>query len=212
MINRKARIVVPISGRGSNMTAIADNIAAGLIHDAKIVLVLSNKDDAPGLKLAADRGLKTAVLPVYSESLGRKMTREEYDEQLAQVLTPYEPDLICLAGFMRILSAPFVQKYRNRILNIHPSLLPAFPGEDAHRDVLAYGAKVSGCTVHIVDEEVDHGPIVVQRSVPVFDGDTKDKLAERVLFEEHIAYTDAINLVLSDNYEVVDRRFQMKGL
>lgn len=212
MQNRKARIVVLISGRGSNMIAIADNIDAGLIPNAEIVLVLSNKEDAPGLKLARDRGLRTWFVRANSAFLGKKLTREEYDQQLAGVLADYEPDLICLAGFMRILSPWFVQEYRNRILNIHPSLLPSFTGEDAHTDVLAYGAKVSGCTVHIVDEEVDHGAIVVQRTVPVLDEDTKEKLAARVLIEEHIAYTEAINLVLSDNYEVLGRKFQMKEL
>ncbi|HEX9503682.1 MAG TPA: phosphoribosylglycinamide formyltransferase [Patescibacteria group bacterium] len=212
MMNRKARIVVLISGRGSNMVAIADNIDAGLIPDAEIVLVLSNKDDAPGLQIARERGLHTWFIRASSSFLERKLTREEYDEQLKGVLADYEPDLICLAGFMRILSPGFVQEYQNRILNIHPSLLPAFPGEDAHTDVLAYGAKVSGCTIHMVDEQVDHGPIVVQRTVPVHESDTKKTLADRVLVEEHIAYTEAINMVLSGNFEVVGRRFQLKEL
>lgn len=206
MSGNKRKIVVLISGRGSNMVAIAESIDAGRIPDAEISLVLSDKPEAPGIEIAKKRSLKTCVLHARSPSTGLKLKRREYDEGLTTLLGSHKVDLICLAGFMRILSPWFVDQFPNQILNIHPSLLPAFTGEDAHRDVIAYGAKVSGCTVHLVDEQVDHGPVVVQKSVPVLEGDTKDTLASRVLQQEHVAYTEAINMVLSGDYHVVGRR------
>jgi phosphoribosylglycinamide formyltransferase-1 len=196
----KTQIGILISGRGSNMVAIADSIDAGRISNAEIAVVISNKAETKGIEVARKRELQTAVLTT------KGLPRRSQEREVLAVLEAMEVNLVCLAGYMRILSPEFVRCFRNRILNIHPSLLPAFPGENAHRDVLAYGAKVSGCTVHIVDEEVDHGPIVVQKSVPVLNDDNEDTLAARVLVQEHIAYTEAINMVLSCDYQVVDRR------
>jgi phosphoribosylglycinamide formyltransferase-1 len=193
-----------LSGRGSNFVAIADNVDAGRIPDARIAVVISNKPDAPGIETARRRGLNAVVIP----SKGKQ--REEHDREVVAVLKENRVDLICLAGYMRLLSPWFVQQFPRRILNIHPSLLPAFPGLEAQQQAFAYGVKVSGCSVHFVDEELDHGAIIVQKAVPVLDSDDEHSLAERILEQEHIAYTEAINLVLDGNYEIVGRRLLRK--
>ena len=180
-----------LSGRGSNFVAIADSIDAGRIADARIGVVISNKADAPGIATARQRGLSALVIP----SKGKR--REEHDQEIVTALKRHNVELVCLAGYMRLLSPWFVQQFPRRILNIHPSLLPAFPGLEAQEQAFAYGVKVSGCTVHFVDEELDHGAIIVQKTVPVLDTDNERTLAARILEQEHIAYTEAINIVLS---------------
>ena len=195
-----------LSGRGSNFVAIADSIDAGRIADARIAVVISNRADAPGVATARQRGLNAVVIP----SKGR--TREEHDREVVGTLKQHRVDLICLAGYMRLLSPWFVQQFPRRILNIHPSLLPAFPGLEAQEQAFAYGVKVSGCTVHFVDEELDHGAIVVQKAVAVLDGDSEHALSARILEQEHIAYTDAINIVLRGNFEIVGRRLKVEKL
>jgi phosphoribosylglycinamide formyltransferase 1 len=199
-----ARLGILISGRGSNMLAIADAIAAKRLPHAEIAVVVSNRADAPGIAAARGRGLKTAVI----EARGR--TRAEHDREIANCLREHEVDLICLAGYMRLLSADFVRAFPHRILNIHPSLLPAFAGLDAQRQALEYGVEVSGCTVHFVDEELDHGVIVLQKTVPVLAGDDEHALEARILKEEHAAYAEAIARVLSGKYRVDGRRFLLK--
>ena len=194
-----------LSGRGSNFIAIADSIEAGRIADTRIAVVISNRSDAPGIATARQRGLKAVVIP----SKGRP--REEHDREVVASLRQHDVELICLAGYMRLLSPWFVQQFPRRILNIHPSLLPAFPGLEAQEQAFAYGVKVSGCTVHFVDEELDHGAIIVQRTVPVRDGDDEHALAARILEQEHIAYTEAINLVLEGKFEISGRRFREKS-
>jgi len=189
------RLGILLSGRGSNFVAIAD---AQL--DAEIAIVISNRPEASGIAIAHDRGLKAVVLP------SRGVDRETYDARLAAALDQARVDLICLAGYMRLLSPAFINRYPQRILNIHPSLLPAFPGLHAHRDALAHGAKISGCTVHFVDEGLDSGPIIQQAPVPVLDDDTEASLAARILKEEHRIYSEAIALVLSDKYRIEGRR------
>ena len=189
-----------LSGRGSNFVAIADSIDAGRIPDARIAVVISNKTDAPGIGTARQRGLNAIVIP----SKGKP--REEHDREVVAALQQSGVDLICLAGYMRLLSPWFVQQFPQRILNIHPSLLPAFPGLEAQEQAFAYGVKVSGCTVHFVDEELDHGAIIVQKTVPVLDGDDEHTLAARILEQEHLAYTEAIKIVLSGRFEVSGRR------
>ena len=189
-----------LSGRGSNFVAIADSIDAGRIPDARIAVVISNRADAPGIAAARQRGLNALVIP----SKGRP--RAEHDREVVFALKEHKVDLICLAGYMRLLSPWFVQQFPRQILNIHPSLLPAFPGLEAQEQAFAYGVKVSGCTVHFVDEELDHGAIVVQKAVPVHDNDDEHTLATRILEQEHIAYTEAINLVLRGQFEIVGRR------
>jgi phosphoribosylglycinamide formyltransferase-1 len=191
-----------LSGRGSNFVAIADSIDAGRIPDARIAVVISNKADAPGIAAARDRGLHAQVIP----SKGKE--REEHDREVVAALMQHNVDLVCLAGYMRLLSPWFVQRFPRRILNIHPSLLPAFPGLEAQEQAFAYGVKVSGCTVHFVDEELDHGAIIVQKSVTVLDSDDEHSLARRILEQEHIAYSEAINLVLNGNFEIVGRRLK----
>jgi len=191
-----------LSGRGSNFVAIADSIDAGRIADARIAIVISNKADAPGLEAARQRGLKALVIP------SKDKPREEHDREVVAALKQNDVDLICLAGYMRLLSPWFVQQFPRRILNIHPSLLPAFPGLEAQEQAFAYGVKVSGCTVHFVDEELDHGAIIVQKTVPVLETDDERTLAGRILEQEHIAYTEAINIVLKGNYEIVGRRLK----
>jgi phosphoribosylglycinamide formyltransferase-1 len=193
-----------LSGRGSNFSAIADSIDAGRIPDAGISVVISNRTDAPGIASARARGLNALVIP----SKGR--TREDHDGEVAARLKQNAVDLVCLAGYMRLLSPWFIQQFPQRILNIHPSLLPAFPGLEAQEQAFAYGVKVSGCTVHFVDEELDHGPIIVQRAVEVKDDDEEHALAARILQQEHIAYTDAINLVLAGHFEIRGRRLLWK--
>jgi phosphoribosylglycinamide formyltransferase-1 len=198
------KLGILISGRGSNFEAIADSIQAGRL-DAEIAIVISNRADAAGLEAARHRGLNAKLIP----SKGR--VREEHDREVIAALKRANVDLVCLAGYMRLLSPEFVRAFPNRILNIHPSLLPAFPGLDAQKQALEYGARVSGCTVHIVDEHLDHGPIVVQKTVPVLDGDDEHSLSARILEQEHIAYTEAIRLMLSGEVEVHGRRVVRKN-
>ena len=195
------RLGILLSGRGSNFLAIADAITQGQIADARIAVVISNRLEAPGIEEARSRGFAAEVI----EPKGRP--RAEHDAEIVATLRAHQVDLVCLAGYMRLLSAEFVRAYPQRILNIHPSLLPAFPGLDAQRQALAYGVKVSGCTVHFVDEELDHGVIVVQKTVPVLAGDDEHTLAARILAQEHVAYAEAINRVLSGKYRVAGRRF-----
>ena len=198
------KLGVLLSGRGSNFEAIADNVAAGKIP-AEIAVVISNKPNARGLERAAERGISVECVP------SRGLEREEYDRQVVALLKERGVDLVCLAGFMRLLSAYFVREYPNRILNIHPSLLPAFPGLEAQEQALEHGAKISGCTVHFVDEHLDAGPIIVQAAVPILDDDTDERLSARILTEEHRIYTEAINLVLSGNFRIDDRRVIRTG-
>lgn len=193
-----------LSGRGSNFIAIADSIDAGRIPDAKISVVISNRAAAPGIGTARERGLNALVIP----SKGKE--REEHDREVVDALKQNGVDLVCLAGYMRLLSPWFVRQFPHRILNIHPSLLPAFPGLEAQEQAFAYGVKVSGCTVHFVDEELDHGAIIVQKAVQVLDDDDEHSLAERILKQEHLAYTEAIRIVLEDKFEVVGRRLKRK--
>jgi len=204
MVSKK-KLGILLSGRGSNFEAIADSISAGRIADAVIAIVISNRSEAPGIESARKRGLPALVVP----SKGKE--RQAHDAEVAAILKEKQVDLICLAGYMRLLSSWFVQQFPNRILNIHPSLLPAFPGLDVHRQALEYGVKVSGCTVHFVDEHLDHGAIIVQKTVPVLDSDDEHALAARILQQEHIAYTEAINIVLEGNHEIVGRRVQSMG-
>jgi len=196
------RLGILISGRGSNFEAIADQVAAGKIP-AEIAVVLSNRPDARGLEIARQRGLEAVCIP------SRGLDREVYDRMLLEELRRRQIDLVCLAGFMRLLSAGFIREFPNRILNIHPSLLPAFPGLDAQQQALEHGVKITGCTVHFVDEYLDAGPIVLQRAVPVEDGDTVETLSARILAEEHRAYSDAIRIVLSGRYSIDGRRVRL---
>ena len=194
------RLAILLSGRGSNLEAIADNTTNGSL-EAKIAVVISNRPEARGLEMARERAMHAVALP------SRGMDRETYDRALVDELRKCEVDLICLAGYMRMLSAGFVRQFPNRILNIHPSLLPAFPGLDAQRQALEYGVKMSGCTVHFVDEDLDAGSIVAQAIVPIEPGDTAESLSARILAEEHIAYTEAIRMVSSGEYKICGRRF-----
>jgi phosphoribosylglycinamide formyltransferase-1 len=189
-----------LSGRGSNFEAIARNVADGRIRDARIAVVISNRPNAPGLELARDLKLTSLVIP----SQGKQ--RADHDREVVAALQKHKVDLICLAGYTRLLSPWFVQQFPRRILNIHPSLLPAFPGLEAQEQAFAYGVKVSGCTVHFVDEELDHGPIILQKAVPVLDTDDERALAARILEQEHISYTEAINIVLAGSFEIAGRR------
>ncbi len=199
--HQPARLAILLSGRGSNFLAIAKAIRTGGLPNAEIALVLSNIPDAPGLTVARDLGLPSLSIPV------KGLSRAEHDQAVIEALKAQNADLVCLAGYMRLLSPAFIAAFPNRILNIHPSLLPAFPGLDAQRQALEYGAKVSGCTVHFVDEQVDHGVIVLQRTVPIEDADTPEILAVRILAEEHRAYPEAIARVLSGQYRVEGRRY-----
>ncbi len=196
----KKRIAVLLSGRGSNFEALADAVAAGRIPEAEIAIVISNREGVPGMEKARQRGLEAVVIP----SKGRQ--REEYDREVVARLKEKRVDLVCLAGFMRLLSPYFVSEFRNRILNIHPALLPAFPGLEAQKQALEWGVKYAGCTVHFVDESVDAGPIVLQAVVPVEDGDTEETLSARILREEHRIYSEAVKLVLSGRYGIEHRR------
>jgi len=193
------RLGILISGRGSNFQAIADHIASGDLN-AEIAIVISNRPDARGLEIARERGIQALCLP--SKGVGR----EEYDQQLAAELKRHSVELVCLAGFMRLLSPVFVREFPLRILNIHPSLLPAFAGLDAQEQALRYGVKISGCTVHFVDEHLDAGPIILQTVVPVRGEDTVESLSARILTEEHRIYSEAIDIVLSGNWKVDGRR------
>jgi len=192
-------VAILLSGRGSNFLALSDAIEAEQIP-ARIVLVVSNKSDAPGLNHARERNYEAVCVP----SAG--IEREAYDRQVVEELKARQVDVICLAGFMRLLSSWFVQQYPRQILNIHPSLLPAFPGLHSQKQALEWGAKVSGCTVHFVDEKLDHGPIIVQRSVPVLDEDTEDTLSARILEQEHQIYPEALKLVCEEKVRVEQRR------
>jgi len=200
-VSARKRLGILLSGRGSNFIAIADAISSGKLPDTEIAVVISNKADAPGLAVAHERGLKAVAI----EASGRK--RAEHDTEIIACLREHSVDLICLAGYMRLLSSEFVSSFPQRILNIHPSLLPAFPGLDAQQQSLAYGVKVAGCTVHFVDEQLDHGVIILQKTVPVVDSDDEHTLAARILDQEHIAYAEAIARVLSNQYRIVGRRY-----
>jgi len=189
-----------LSGRGSNFEAIAKNVASGKIPEARIAVVISNRANAGGLEIAKRMGLTAVLIP------SQGVPREEHDRAVVAALKEHKVDLICLAGYMRLLSPWFVQQFPRRILNIHPSLLPAFPGLEAQEQAFAYGVKVSGCTVHFVDEELDHGPIIVQKAVTVLDSDDEHTLAARILEQEHIAYSEAIRIVLEGRYQVVGRK------
>jgi phosphoribosylglycinamide formyltransferase-1 len=193
------RLGILLSGRGSNFVAIADNVASGRL-DAEIAIVISNRPDARGLESARERGLPAVCIP------SKGVPREEYDRQLVAELKSHGVELICLAGFMRLLTAEFCREFPMRILNIHPSLLPAFPGLEAQRQALEHGVKISGCTVHFVDEHLDAGPIVLQAAVPVLAGDTSEALAARILKEEHRIYSEAIGIVLGGGWRIEGRR------
>jgi phosphoribosylglycinamide formyltransferase-1 len=197
----ESRLGILLSGRGSNFLAIAESIHQGRIGNTKIAVVISNRRDAPGIAAARQAGLPTEII----EPRGR--SRTEHDAEISAVLTANQVDLVCLAGYMRLLSPEFVRAFPQRILNIHPSLLPAFPGLDAQRQALEYGATISGCTVHFVDEELDHGVIILQKTVPVLPQDDERALAARILDQEHIAYTEAIVRVLTGKYHIAGRRF-----
>ena len=199
--DRSLRLGILLSGRGSNFLAIAESIRAGRLKGVEIAVVVSNVAEAPGLAAAQQMGLPHAVLV----SRGRK--RAEHDAEVIACLRAHRVDLVCLAGYMRLLSPEFVAAFPNRILNIHPSLLPAFPGLEAQQQAFEYGVKMAGCTVHFVDENLDHGVIVVQRAIPVEETDGAHSLAERILAEEHIAYSEAIARVASGEYEIRGRRF-----
>jgi phosphoribosylglycinamide formyltransferase-1 len=199
--NSPVRLGILLSGRGSNFLAIAESIRTGKLKGTEIAVVISNVRGAAGLSAAERLGLSTAVF----ESRGRK--REDHDADVIASLRAHKVDLVCLAGYMRLVSPQFVAAFPNRILNIHPSLLPAFPGLEAQEQAFAYGAKITGCTVHFVDEELDHGAIVVQRAIPVLDSDDEHSLAERILAEEHLAYTEAIARVVSGDYQVQGRKY-----
>jgi phosphoribosylglycinamide formyltransferase-1 len=199
------RIGVLLSGRGSNFEALADSVAAGRIPGAEIAVVVSNREGAPGVERANARKIPTRVIP------SKGLEREVYDRQVVAVLREFEVDLVCLAGYMRLLSPFFVASFPNRILNIHPSLLPSFPGLESQRQALEYGVKFAGCTVHFVDENLDAGPIVLQAAVPVRDDDTEETLSSRILAEEHRIYTEAVRIVLEGKYKIVGRRVVRTG-
>lgn len=196
----KKRIGVLLSGRGSNFEALAESAASGRIPNAGIAIVISNREGAPGFERAKARGIEAKVIP------SKGLEREAYDRLVVAALREKQVDLVCLAGFMRLLSPYFIQSFPNRILNIHPSLLPAFPGLEAQRQALEYGVKFAGCTVHFVDENLDAGPIVLQAVVPVLGGDTEAALSERILKEEHRIYSEAVRIVLEGRYRVEGRR------
>lgn len=199
------RLGILLSGRGSNFVAIADNVAAGKIP-AAIAVVVSNRPGAPGLEEAKRRGLDARMIP------SKGLEREQYDRQVVEVLRSKQVDLVCLAGFMRLLSPYFVSQFPNRILNIHPSLLPAFPGLEAQRQALEYGVRITGCSVHFVDENLDAGSVIVQAAVPILDSDTVETLSARILEQEHRIYSEAINLVLAGNWRLEGRRFLQASL
>lgn len=194
------RIGVLLSGRGSNFEALADSVKAGRIPNAEIAIVISNREGAPGIDKAKQRKIGTRVIP------SKGLEREIYDRQVVAVLKEHKVDLVCLAGYMRLLSAFFVASFPNRILNIHPSLLPSFPGLESQRQALEYGVKFAGCTVHFVDENLDAGPIVLQSVVPVHDDDTEATLSARILAEEHRIYSAAVRIVLEGKYKIESRR------
>ena len=194
------RIGVLLSGRGSNFDALAESVAAGRIPNAEIAIVISNKPGARGLELAQSRGIATRAIP------SKGLEREAYDRQVVAMLQEHKVELVCLAGYMRLLSPYFVAAYPQRILNIHPSLLPSFPGLESQRQALEYGVKFAGCTVHFVDENLDAGPIVLQAVVPVEDKDTEESLSARILKEEHRIYSEAVRIVLDGKFKIEGRR------
>jgi phosphoribosylglycinamide formyltransferase 1 len=196
----KKRIGVLLSGRGSNFEALADSVKSGRIPNAEIAIVVSNRADAPGIEKAQARGIPAKVIP------SKGLEREVYDRQVAAALADANVELVCLAGYMRLLSPFFIAAFSNRILNIHPSLLPAFPGLEAQRQALEHGVKFAGCTVHFVDESLDAGPIVLQAGVAVRDDDTEETLSERILREEHRIYSEAVRIVLEGRYRIEGRR------
>jgi phosphoribosylglycinamide formyltransferase-1 len=196
----KKRIGVLLSGRGSNFEALAESIASGRIPNAEVAIVISNREGAPGLERAKSRGIATHAIP------SKGLERETYDRQVVAVLNEHKVDLVCLAGYMRLLSPYFVVAFPNRILNIHPSLLPSFPGLESQRQALEYGVKFAGCTVHFVDENLDAGPIVLQAVLPVNDDDTEDTLSARILHEEHRIYSEAVRIILEGRYKIEGRR------
>jgi phosphoribosylglycinamide formyltransferase-1 len=196
----KKRIGVLLSGRGSNFEALAESIASGRIPNAEIAIVISNREGAPGIDRAKARGIATQVIP------SKGLERETYDRQVVGALNEHKVDLVCLAGYMRLLSPYFVAAFPNRILNIHPSLLPSFPGLESQRQALEYGVKFAGCTVHFVDENLDAGPIVLQAVLPVNDNDTEDTLSARILQEEHRIYSEAVRIILEGRYKIEGRR------
>lgn len=198
------KLGILLSGRGSNFLAIHRAIVDGRIRNAEIAVVISNKPEAAGLETARSLGLTALAIP--QEGKGQA-AREAHDAKMIAALTDYSVDLVCLAGYMRIITPAFVEAFPNRILNIHPSLLPAFPGLDAQHQAFEYGAKVAGCTVHFVDEAVDHGVIILQKTVPVLDEDTPETLSARILEQEHLAYPEALSRVLSGKYRVEGRRY-----
>lgn len=196
----KKRIGVLLSGRGSNFEALAESVAAGRIPNAEIALVISHREGAPGIERARERGIDARVIP------SKGLERETYDRQVVPALQEKKIDLVCLAGYMRLLSPYFVQAFRGRILNIHPSLLPAFPGLESQRQALEYGTKFAGCTVHFVDETLDAGPIILQSAVPIRDDDTVESLSGRILAEEHRIYSQAVRIVLEGRFRIDGRR------
>src|ERR1700678_4003104 len=199
----KKRIGVRLSGRGSNFEALAESVAAGRIPNAEIAIVLSNREAAPGLQKAIERKIPAKAVP------SKGLEREAYDKLVVAALQEANVDLVCLAGYMRLLSPHFVSAFPNRIINIHPSLLPAFPGLESQRQAIEHGAKFSGCTVHFVDENLDAGPIILQACVPIEDDDTPDTLAERILKQEHRIYTEAVKIVLEGRYRIDGRRVRV---
>jgi phosphoribosylglycinamide formyltransferase 1 len=201
----KKRIGVLLSGRGSNFEALAESVSSGRIPNAEISAVISHRENAPGIERARERGIDARVIP------SKGLDREAYDRQVVAVLQEKKIDLVCLAGYMRLLSSYFVQAFRDRILNIHPSLLPAFPGLEAQRQALEHGVKFAGCTVHFVDENLDAGPIVLQAAVAVRDNDTVDSLSARILAEEHRIYSEAVRIVLEGRYRIEGRRVVLLG-
>ena len=194
------RIGVLLSGRGSNFEALADSVDAGRVPGAEIAIVISNREGAPGIGKAQERKIPTRVIP------SKGLEREVYDRQVVAVLNEHRVDLICLAGYMRLLSPYFVAAFPNRILNIHPALLPSFPGLESQRQALEYGVKFAGCTVHFVDENLDAGPIVLQAVVPVLDTDTEASLSGRILTEEHRIYSEAVKILLEGKFKIEGRR------
>jgi phosphoribosylglycinamide formyltransferase-1 len=189
------RLGILLSGRGSNFEAIAENVAAGRLH-AEIAAVISNREEAGGLEIARQRALPSLCIP------SKGVSRQDYDRRVVEELRAHGVELVCLAGFMRLLSAEFCRAFPMRILNIHPSLLPSFPGLDAQKQALDHGVKISGCTVHFVDEQLDAGPIILQAAVPVLDDDTEESLAARILKEEHRIYSEAIRIILSERWRI----------
>jgi phosphoribosylglycinamide formyltransferase-1 len=200
------RLGIVLSGRGSNFLAIAESIRTGRLKGVEIAVVVSNVAEAGGVKAAQELGLPHEVL------VSQRRKRTEHDAAMIACLKTHDVDLVCLAGYMRLLSPEFIAAFPNRILNIHPSLLPAFPGLEAQEQAFAYGVKVAGCTVHFVDEDLDHGVIVLQRAIAVLESDDAHSLAARILAEEHIAYSEAIGMVASGDYEVRGRRFVKRGI